>query len=211
MTHLTDNCTGDAKKNKICSTYTINVISRIALMPGKTIQGCCRELEGEHTIFHYQSKTVAKDEGFFSVGKSCAQSFLKIIKQELPALIDPIQHLSIPTTRTISSNTTTSTSCQTSTPTPAINQELYTAINLFAILQNTIPKYALQRILLTIHNTPHQAVDEKVVWDFIKVLSSFKKPLNELITDAKQKYPNMKTYSFPIINSIASKNWINLP
>lgn len=208
MAHLTDNCVGDEKKRQICSTYNINVISRIALMPGTKIQGCCRELEDEHTIFHYQNKTKLNDEGFFSVGKSCAISFTKLIDQKLPPLVDPMQHA---TPSITPGSTNTATTGQATAAPPAINQELYTAINLFAILQNTIPKYALQRILLTIRNSPNKAIDEKVAWDFIKVLSSFKKTLHELIEEAKSKHPNMKTYSFPIINSIASKNWISLP
>ncbi|ROM91082.1 hypothetical protein [Pseudomonas brassicacearum] len=218
MAHLTENCKGDDKKKNICALYDVQVISRIALMPGSTIDGCCGELENEHTIFHYKNKTNPKDEGTFSVGKSCAASFLKILNQKMPHLINPMQNIQIPGTGPgpqVSTNGPEEESDKHSSITaqsiPTINQELYTAINLFFILQNKIPKWALQRILLEIQNSPTKALDEKNVFDFIKVLAAYKKTLSDMIASAKTKHPQMKSYSFPTIDAIARKNWICLP
>jgi hypothetical protein len=218
MAHPTENCKGDENKKNICALYEVQVISRIALMPGSTIEGCCGDLESEHTIFHYKNKTKPTDEGTFSVGKSCAASFLKILNQKMPHLIDPIQNIQIPGTgqgQTTSTNGSEEQSIKHSNVAtqsiPPINQELYTAINLFFILQNKIPKWALQRILLEIQKSPTKALDEKSVFDFVKVLAAHKKTLNEMITLAKTNHPKMKSYNFPTIDAIARKNWICLP
>jgi hypothetical protein len=90
MTNKIDSCRGDEKKQQICSDYEVKVISRMALLPGHKIEGCYGDLENEHTIFFYKHKK-SGEEDTFSVGKNCAKAFPRIIKQELPPLVDPLQ------------------------------------------------------------------------------------------------------------------------
>lgn len=203
ITNEITNCRGDKQKLDICNNYNLKVISRMALLPGRTIKGCCGELENEHTVFYYKHKKNGYEDTF-SVGKDCAQSFLNIIKQKLPELVNPL-------TSPLSLGGTSSPSGSTSITIPKINEELYTSINLWCILKGQIPKYALQRILTDIQANPLSPIPEKNVFDFIKVMASYKKTLKELLDEAKNEDLNIKNYNFPIINTIASKNWVNLP
>lgn len=198
------NCRGDKQKQDICDNYDVKVISRMALLPGKTIEGCCGDLENEHTVFYYKHK-ISNDEGTFSVGKDCAQSFLGILKQKLPELVNPL------TSPPSLGGGPSSTSGSTSITIPKINDELYTAINLWCILKGQIPKFALQKILTDIQANPLSPVPEKSVFEFLKVMSTYKKTLKELLDEARRINPNIKNYNFPTINNIASKNWIDLP
>jgi hypothetical protein len=211
-----DSCRGDEKKQQICRDYEVRVISRMALLPGHTIEGCCGDLENEHTIFHYKHKKT-KYEDTFSVGKDCAKAFLGILGQPLPPLVDPLQHMQMPGVPTGSRQGTSDVGSQSnsigssSAAIPAINSELYVAINLWCILRNQVPMFALQRILTSIQAAPSTALQEKDVFDFFKVLTSYRKTLKQMLSEAQMAHPNMKSYAFPILTSIASKNWIDLP
>lgn len=216
MADKIDSCRGDEKKKQICRDYEVRVISRMALLPGQTIEGCCGDLENEHTIFYYKHRKTGYEDSF-SVGKDCAKAFLDILKQPLPPLVDPLQHVQLPVTPTIGGPGTSHGGPQ-SNPSglsgaaiPAINSELYVAINLWCILRKQTPKYALQRILTSIQAAPSTALSEKDVFDFLKVLAMYKKSLKQMLGEAQKAYPSVKSYSFPTLNTIASKNWIDLP
>lgn len=211
-----NSCRGPEKKQKICKDYNVRVISRMALLPGQTIEGCCGDLENEHTIFFYKHKK-SDYEDTFSVGKDCAKAFLEILGQPLPPLVDPLQHFQILGTLGGSGPISPIGGSQnnphslSSQAIPAINSELYVAINLWCILKNQVPKFALQRILTSIQASPSTALQEKDVFDFLKVLASYKKTLNQMLSEAQKTHSGVKSFSFPTLNSIASENWINLP
>lgn len=210
------NCRGDDKKQQICKEYEVKVISRIALLPGHAVEGCCGELENEHTIFYYRHRE-SNYEDVFSVGRNCAKSFLDILNQPMPPLVDPLQNIQIPGVPTTTglglppNNSQPNSSNLSNTSIPAINSELYVAINLWCILKRQTPKYALQRILTSIQTTPNIAITEKEVFDFLKVLVAYNKTLNQMLTEARNRLPNIKIYSFPTLTAIAGKNWIDLP
>jgi hypothetical protein len=212
-----DNCRGDDKKIHICKEYDVKVIARLALLPGHTIEGCCGDLENEHTIFYYKHKKSGYEDTF-SVGKDCAKAFLKILMQPLPPLVDPLQGIQIPGVPTVGGPgpgpVTTSPTSPTGSPTaamPPINAELYVAINLWCILRKQVPKYGLQRILTSIQASPTIALQEKDVFEFLKTLAAYKKTLKQMLTEAQKLHPNMKSYQFPTLTAIANKNWIDLP
>lgn len=216
MSDKIDSCRGTQKKQQICENYDVRVISRMALLPGQKIEGCCGDLENEHTIFSYKHKKSGYEDTF-SVGKDCAKAFLDILEQQLPPLVDPLLHMQIPGTSGGGGAATPGGSSQTNplsssnTAIPAINSELYVAINLWCILKKQVPKFALQRILTSIQATPSAVLQEKDVFDFLKVMASYKKTLQQMLSEAQKTHPNVKSFSFPTLNSIASKNWINLP
>jgi hypothetical protein len=203
MSNKITNCRGDEKKQEICREYDLKVISRMALLPDQKIECCCGELENEHTIFYYKHKASGYEDTF-SVGKDCAKSLLDILQQPLPPLVDPLKHMASPPTGGGGGGT--------SEPAwPAINSELYTAINLWCIIRKEVPKYALQRILTDIQKSPETPLKDKDAHDFLKVLAIYKKTLKQMVDEAQTKHPNVKNYRFPILNSIASRNWIDLP
>jgi hypothetical protein len=216
MVKKIDSCRGTEKKQKICEDYDVRAISRMALLPGHKIEGCCGDLENEHTIFAYKHKKSGYEDTF-SVGKDCAKAFLDILGQPLPPLVDPLLHMQTPGSPGGDGQATPGGCSQTNSPgssgmaVPAINSELYVAINLWCILKNQVPKFALQRILTSIQNSPGTALQEKDVFDFLKVLASYKKTLQQMLSEAQKTHLNLKRFSFPILNSIASKNWIDLP
>lgn len=216
MVDKIDSCRGTQKKQQICTDYDVRVISRMALLPGHKIEGCCGDLENEHTIFAYKHKK-SGHEDTFSVGKDCARAFLEILGQTLPPLVDPLLHMQIPGTLAGGGQATPGGGSQANSPglsgmaIPAINSELYVAINLWCILKKQVPKFALQRILTSIQTSPSTALQEKDVFDFLKVLASYKKTLRQMLSEAQNKHSNLKSFSFPTLNSIASKNWVDLP
>ena len=211
-----DSCRGTEKKQQICQDYDVRVISRMALLPGQKIEGCCGDLENEHTIFAYKHKKSGYEDTF-SVGKDCAKAFLDILGQPLPPLVDPLLHMQIPGTPGGDGHATPGGGSQANSPgssgmaVPAINSELYVAINLWCILKKQVPKFALQRILTSIQNSPSTALQEKDVFDFLKVLASYKSTLRQMLSEAQKTHSNLKSFSFPTLNSIASKNWVDLP
>ena len=211
-----DSCRGSEKKQQICKDYDIRVISRMALLPGHKIEGCCGDLESEHTIFAYKHKRSGYEDTF-SVGKDCAKTFLDILGQPLPPLVDPLLHMQIPGASGSGGQVTPGSGSQANSPgasgmaVPAINSELYVAINLWCILKQQVPKFALQRILTRIQTSPSIALQEKDVFDFLKVVASYQKTLQQMLSEARNTHSNLKSFSFPTLNSIASKNWVDLP
>ena len=216
MADKIDSCRGTEKKRQICKDYEVRVISRMALLPGHKIEGCCGDLENEHTIFSYRHN-ISGYEDTFSVGKDCAKAFLDILVQPLPPLVDPLLHMQIPGTQGGREPATPGGGSQTNplgssgAVIPAINSELYFAINLWCILKRQVPKFALQRILTSIQASPSTALQEKDVLDFLKVLALYKKTLRQMLSEAQKTHPNVKSFSFPTLNSIANKNWIDMP
>lgn len=218
MSYKIGSCRGDERKRTICNECYVKPISRMRLLPGHSIEGCCGDLENEHTIFYFKHKQ-SGDEGTFSVGRDCANSFLSILGQQSPPLVDPLQNLStisaaiVPPPKGTNGGVASTGSNPIAQAIPAINSELYVAINLWCILVNTVPKYALQRILKEIQESPFIALKDKDVFEFLKVVASYKKSLRTLLLEAQAKHPSIsiKNFSFPAINQIASQNWIDLP
>ncbi len=216
MTERIVSCRGNEKKVQICRDYDVRVISRMALLPGQIIEGCCGDLENEHTIFAYKHRKSGYEDTF-SVGKECAEKFLNILGQKLPTLVDPLQNIQIPGAHIIDGSPTQGVNLQadplgsSGRVMPMINAELYVAINLWCILRKQIPKFALQRILASIQTNPYAPLQEKDVYDFLKVLASYKKSLSHMLSEAQRVHQSIKNYSFPILNSIASNNLIDLP
>lgn len=159
-------------------------------------------------MFHYKNKNSSKDEGEFSVGENCAKKFLSRIKQILPELFDP--YSSAPSTQTGNPWSNAGTTSEPSLTWDQLNHELYKAILLWCSLNRQIPKYSTAKILAEIAKDPSKRVHEKQVLEFIKVLSIYKKSLKDLLNLAAKNH-QMKNISFPLLNQIASKNWIDLP
>ncbi|WP_295944718.1 hypothetical protein [uncultured Xanthomonas sp.] len=201
-------CRGDAAKDRIVADYHLLAIGRFVIAPGATIKGCCGELSDEQIIFQYTSKNVPKDEGQFSVGQDCADKFLQRIGQAMPERFDPFASLR-------SGSSATGGSGSTAAGTVAIawdplNKELYQAILLWCSLNQQVPKYSTARILAEVVTNPGRRVDNKQVYDFFKVLAMYKKSLADLVHAASSSH-KLRTLSFPLLNAMASKNWIGLP
>ena len=187
----------------------------MALLPGKTIEGCCGDLENEQIVFSYKIHG-SKDAGTFSVGKICAGEFLKLINETLPDLINPMMNISVPGATPTNGGGATrlpgpAGSGQPQAQMPALNEELYRAITIWCIVKNMVPKFQLQTILERIQTNPYESVTEKEVFEFLKTLSAYRKTLKQELQDAQAKYPGFKNFTFPELTAIAHKNWIDLP
>lgn len=204
-----NDCIGDQKKDSIVKKFDLLAIARFKIASGETIEGCCGELSDEQIIFRYQDRNNKRDEGEFSVGQNCAKQFLSRINQVMPELFDPYSS-SAPSTQIITAPGNSGASSAFPTAWDPLNHELYKAILLWCSLNKQIPKFSTAKILADIAKDPAKRINEKQVFEFLKVLSSYKKSLKDLLNSASQIH-QMKKISFPLLNRIASKNWIDLP
>jgi hypothetical protein len=199
-------CRGDDNKERIVLSYNILPIARFKITPGVTIEGCCGELSDEQVVFQYESKQDKQKRGEFSVGEDCAKKFLLLINMKMPELFDPFST----TSSAGSSEQGGGASVQPLSMWNSLNREIYQAILLWCSLSNQIPKYSTAAILAEIVKNPTKGLSEKNVQDFIKVVSTYRRTLKELVQNAPPSV-KMKKFSFPELNAMASKNWIDMP
>jgi hypothetical protein len=209
MNHRITQCRGEDAKKKIVAEYDLRPVSRLKLPPGHSEEGCCGELTDEQIVFAFTSKYRKSDEGTFSVGEDCAKQFLTLIGQPMPRLMDPFQ--GPPSLNRDHRDSEPGSGASARDQWATINIELYTAINLWYSLKKQTPKFALAKMLAEISSAPQTAIEEKRVFDFIKVVASYKSTLRELIDRARSQGMKPKDFSFPLLNEIAKKNWIDLP
>lgn len=199
-------CRGDDSKKAIVSSYNILPIARFKISPGETIEGCCGELSDEQIVFQYEKKLDPRDKGEFSVGEDCAKKFLCLTNMQMPDLFDPFSSINTAGSSGYGNGATTLPMQKWD----KLNREIYQAILLWCSLNKQIPKFSTASILAEIAKNPTSRISEKNVHEFIKVLVSYKKTLSELIQNSP-KSVKLKQFSFPELDAIASKNWIDIP
>ncbi|MBN6102760.1 hypothetical protein JR064_11330 [Xanthomonas sp. CFBP 8703] len=203
-----NDCRGDANKARIVREYTLLAIGRFAIAPGATIEGCCGELSDEQIVFTYTSNTRPTDAGQFSVGKDCAEQFLQRIGQVMPEAFTPFAApQGAPSPGTGSSSSAAGLSAASIDP---LNKEVYRAILLWCSLKQQIPQYSTARILEQIARDPAKKIEDKQVYELFKVIATYRKSLAELVQAASSSH-KLKALSFPLLDAMASKNWIGLP
>lgn len=202
-------CRGDENKRRIVSEYQLLPIARFRIPPGQSIEGCCGELTDEQIVFDYESLRTPSDKGQFSVGEDCARKFLMLLGRRMPDLFDPF---SAPAAGSSAGSPVPGTGASNfpMTQWDPLNKDLYQAILLWCSLNKQIPKFSTATILANIARNPTTGVSKKLVYEFIKVVASYGKTLSELVQNSAGTL-SLRKFSFPALDSLASKNWINLP
>ncbi|MDQ1091231.1 hypothetical protein QE400_000644 [Xanthomonas sacchari] len=203
-----NDCLGPANKDRIVRDYNVLAIGRFAIAPGTTIEGCCGELSNEQIVFRYVGKTNSRDEGQFSVGEDCAKQFLHRTGQSMPERFTPFLE-----SKDAANPGTSGVASAVGAPAPAmdpLNKEVYRAILLWCSLKGQIPQFSTARILEHIVRNPTTKIDDKHIYELFKVFAMYRKTLAELV-QAAALGNKLKALSFPLLDAMASKNWIGLP
>jgi len=138
-----ESCVGNERKQSICKKYYIKPVIHSVLLNGQVKDGCCGPLSDEYYTFGYKvrnSKEVELD--YFNVGKSCAQSFLEIIRHSGLPIFNPLR--AAPSIHGKDASGVNRSDRGTAAP---INVELIQAINLLCISWGLIPKSTIADIL----------------------------------------------------------------
>ncbi|WP_157637586.1 hypothetical protein [Burkholderia ubonensis] len=208
------NCRGDDKRNELLGKYDFLPISRARIAEGVTVDGCCGELTDVQVIFLATEKSNPTHSWAVSMGDHCAQE-LRALMQATGAKHSnvPLPPLSNPFVSPPLTSGGGGGGGGTGQTVPKLNQELYDALNLWFSLQGKTPKFAMLNALVELRNNPYMEIKHTYVYDFFKVIASWKKSLADLVSAYKPTDPTraLKTPSFPTLNALAAKNWIDLP
>ncbi|MEQ9467915.1 MAG: hypothetical protein RLN88_10925 [Ekhidna sp.] len=194
-----ESCVGNERKLKICSKYFIKPVIHSMILNGQSKNGCCGVLTDEYYAFAFKAKN-SKDPDFeyFYVGKSCADSFLKLIKHPGLSLFNPLKSTQAKGT---SYGNWKNPSVKKDAP---INLELIQAVNLLCISWGTIPKSALADVLdftrsrIDIPNYRGIEILNRVISKDTQV-----RTLKEMIIELAQNN-ELREFSFPLINAYMS-------
>lgn len=143
-------CTGTENKKRIVSEYWVKPVSRLMLLNGLEINGCCGLLTREYYIFLATHKET-KHQEVITVGTYCADEFLKLTKNP------PLQLSDLFNSATSHGNNSTSVErTRSNSRMHDINRLLVLGINLLCASWKKQPQSSILKILDFIYSKPEE-------------------------------------------------------
>ncbi len=143
-------CSGDANKREIVNEYWIKPVSRLRLLNGQIVDGCCGPLESEYYLFLATHKKNNNKEEVFAVGTHCAKEFLRLTKNNPLPLSDLFKFQGQPGVKGVVSNNDSSKKMHD------LNRLLILAINVLCVSWRQEPKSLILKILLFTNSKPDE-------------------------------------------------------
>ena len=199
-----DNRKDPHARKKIVAEFEIKPLSRALLPEDKVYKGCCGPIETWVYTFSFKRKNDKADAGLFHTGKDCGEDFLTLLGATRPERFSPFVDTSTNTIKSLSSNPIASNS--STIRFTNLNQEIYDAINLLTVAYGP-PDAGLQSLLEALASQPNVNLNAGYVKFLNGVIDkrSSGKTLTLIITELKKKYPNLRAFSFPLVDAILVK------
>lgn len=81
------NCYGEEKRRRLVCDYEITILRRFYLLPGQTLQGCCRAIKDLAYEFSFKNRRTKKI-GTVYCGHGAGDDFLQLVNQPVPPIFN---------------------------------------------------------------------------------------------------------------------------
>ena len=191
---------GEKAREEIAKTFSVVQIAHYINLSEKPVKSVFRDDLQEVYIIELVDKKDENSRRSHVVGSTVADSLFRLTGQKAIPLFHPFKNQEKPTSSKSSSAPVTK-SGKSRTP---LNEELYQALNIvLSIYGYNRPDGLFARLLVEVRDQfPNYDVKEFKIRNFDKALKKFNRTLYDLIGDLKKRHPDLRSFSFPLMEEI---------
>lgn len=193
------NCRGNKAKSEIVFNYDIKPVVYVRLLSGQKIDGCCGPITDKYYLFE-ATKKQTKEIETFCVGYDCGDQLLQLINHPPLQLFNPFQ--AQPGGQGGGSGGAGGAQAKQLHP---LNRELSNAIHILcSAWRGKAPKGGLRLYLEYINNNPERPTQSFAITGFNRIVGkdAKKRTLTQIIGDIRLNNPNLRNFSFPLMEQI---------
>ena len=193
---------GEKAREEIAKNFSVVQIAHYINLSEKPVKSVFRDDLQEVFIIELVDK---KDENIrqsYVVGSTVADSLFRLTDQKAIPLFHPF--LSDTKKSPPSKSSPGPAATNSGKPRTALNEELYQALNIvLSIYGYNRPDGLFARLLVEVRDQfPNYDVKEFKIRNFDKALKKFNRTLYDLIADLKKRHPDLRSFSFPLMEEI---------
>lgn len=199
-------CHGDIAKRKLLAKYEIKPKLHTRILNGQRIQGCCGPITDIYYLFEAKDRDTKKISDFY-VGYDCAGQLLTLANLTDIVMFDPFKSSQDLTNK----SSTNSTKQQKALIIHPLNEELRNSIYLLcSAWGGKAPRGKLRNTIEYIEKMPQRPTDFFAIKEFNRIIEkdAKKRSLTQIINDMRFQNPNLRTFSFPLMEKALKDNGI---
>ncbi len=193
---------GEKAREEIAKNFSVVQIAHYINLSEKPVKSVFRDDLQEIFIIELIDKKDENDRQSYVVGSTVAESLFRFTGQKSIPLFHPF---SSDVKKSSSSKSTPGPAAtKSSKPRTPLNEELYQALNIIlSIYGYNRPDGLFARLLVEVRDQfPNHDVREFKIRNFDKALKKFNRTLYDLIGDLKKRHPDLRNFSFPLMEQI---------
>lgn len=193
---------GEKAREEIAKNFSVVQIAHYINLSEKPVKSVFRDDLQEVFILELIDKKDESKWQLHTVGSTVANSLFRLTNQKAIPLFHPFKDpAKSPSSKSSSSSGSTTKTVKPRTP---LNEELYQALNIvLSIYGYKRPDGLFAKLLVEVRDDfPNYDVKEFKIRNFDKALKKFNRTLYELIGDLKKRYPDLRDFSFPLMEKI---------
>ena len=194
---------GEKAREEIAKKFSVVQIAHYINLSEKPVKSVFRDDLQEVFIIELIDKKEENSRQSYVVGSTVADSLFRFTGQKAIPLFHPF---SSDTKKNPSSKKSLTEPEKTKSvkPRTPLNEELYQALNIvLSIYGYSRPDGLFARLLVEVRDQfPNHDVREFKIQNFDKALKKFNRTLYELIDDLRKRHPNLRSFSFPLMEQI---------
>ena len=193
---------GVKAREEIAKNFSVVQVAHYINLSEKPVKSVFRDDLQEVFIIELVDK---KDENIrqsYVVGSTVAESLFRLTDQKAIPLFHPF--LSDAKKSSPSKPSPGQSVTNTGKPRTPLNEELYQALNIvLSIYGYNRPDGLFAQLLVEVRDQfPNYDVKELKIRNFDKALKKFNRTLYDLIADLKKRHPDLRSFSFPLMEEI---------
>lgn len=192
---------GEKAREEIAKNFTVVQIAHYMNLSEKPVKSVFRDDLQEVFIIELIDKKDENSRQSYVVGCTIADSLFRLTGQKAIPLFHPF---SSEAKKSSSSKALSTQAIKSGKPRTALNEELYQALNIvLSIYGYNRPDGLFARLLVEVRDQfPNYDVKEFKIRNFDKALKKFNRTLYDLIADLKKRHPDLRDFSFPLMEEI---------
>ena len=193
---------GEKAREEIAKTFSVVQIAHYINLSEKPVKSVFRDDLQEIFIIELVGKKDENNRQSYVVGSTVAESLFRLTDQKAIPLFHPF--LSDAKKSSSSKPSPGQSVTNTGKPRTPLNEELYQALNIvLSIYGYSRPDGLFARLLVEVRDQfPNYDVKEFKIRNFDKALKKFNRTLYDLIADLKKRHPDLRSFSFPLMEEI---------
>lgn len=191
---------GEKAREEIARSYDIVQIAHYVNLGKKPVKSVFRDDLQEVYKIELVNKKDEKERQSYVVGCTVANSLFRLTNQKAIPLFHPFKDLK----KSAASKSIPGMGVKADKLRTPLNEELYQALNLvLSIYGYKRPDGLFATLLVDVRDKfPHHDVYAYKIRKFDKALKKFGRTLYDLIGDLKKRYPDLRNFSFPLMEQI---------
>lgn len=191
---------GEKAREEIAKNFAVVQIAHYINLSEKPVKSVFRDDLQEVFIIELIDKKDENSRQSYVVGSTVAVSLFRLTNQKSIPLFHPFKDEN----KSQSSNSSPMPATKSNKPRTPLNEELYQALNIvLSIYGYNRPDGLFAKLLVEVRDDfPNYDVKEFKIRNFDKALKKFGRTLYDLIGDLKTRHPDLRNFSFPLMEQI---------